>query len=117
MARRARAGVGSMAAGPVDHEAKERGRAGKGEEEGVAKFREIAGAEGELKALDGTRRDVELGVAVDGPVNRAEKDLLVAGVGDAVDFYAVFLREFLERALDHAVLFEKRTGAGGEVGS
>src|SRR5690606_4983111 len=76
--------VCSGAAGPVDDEAEEGGGGGKGEEEGVAETGEFAGAERQLKTLDGARRDVELRVAIDSPVHGAEEDVEVGDVGDAV---------------------------------
>src|ERR1035437_2748850 len=74
---------------PVDEQAEERGGGGEGEEQRVAEIEETAGAERELEAFDGPSGNVELAVAIDGPVHGAEKNVPVAdereaGVGDEI---------------------------------
>ena len=105
-----------MAAGPVDEEAKEGDEAGEGEEEAVAEFYEVLLAEAELKARDGARGGVELGVAVDRPVDGVEEDALVAGDADAVVGGEIGVAEDDQAAAAHGEgdVFRRGDALGGD---
>src|SRR6478609_145944 len=73
-----------VATRPVDGEADQGDDAGQAEEEDQAEMAEFLGAERELEALDGAGGNVELGVAIHGPVHGGKEQVQVARVDDAI---------------------------------
>src|ERR1700694_2093577 len=76
--------VGLAPPGPVNDEAEQGDDASHGEEQAETEADTLLLAEGELKTLDGPGGDVELRVAVHGPVHGGEEEVEVADVDDAV---------------------------------
>src|ERR1700690_1535061 len=67
---------GLVSPDPVYGDPEQGGNARKNEHQGVAQARELAGAEGELEAVDGAGRHVERGVPPYGPVDGAQEQAL-----------------------------------------
>ena len=75
--------LSSAAARPIDQQAEQTDRAGHCKEQAQAEFGELFLREGQLKSFDRTRREMKLGVAIHGPVDRIEEECLAAGISKA----------------------------------